>query len=112
MTLDATVIAAIGSALAAILGGVGLVIGGVNKMLRARIEALEKDVVDEKTDHAATQAKLVVSREETDVARAEREAVRRDMQKDIDDLVAARRADRLQHEADMAQRMHELGGRS
>ncbi len=76
MTLDATVIAAIGSALAAILGGVGLVIGGVNKMLKARIADLEQDLTKEERAHPAPR-KLVVSRAETDVARAKQDEIPR-----------------------------------
>lgn len=110
MTLDATVIAAIGTALAAILGGVGLVIGGMNSSHKRRSEELEATLAAEREAHAATRAALIVSRRETDVARDKQDEIREAKDGEIARLEGLRQADRLQHEADMQARTQELGG--
>jgi len=106
--IDSNLIVALGGALAAILGGVGAVLAGINKMHAGRIAALEKDLADERTETARLTTALTVSRAETDVARGERDKVRQEKDDEIHRIEAARRADRLQHEADMQARTAEL----
>lgn len=104
MLENPAVIGALGTAIAAILGGIGAVLLGLRKLTAANAKALEEENV-------SLRAKLEVSRKETDVARAYAEHVRDELTKDVEEERAGRRADRLQHEADMQHRTRELGGR-
>lgn len=104
MLENPAVIGALGTAIAAILGGIGAVLLGLRKLTAANAKALEEENV-------SLRAKLQVSRQETDVARAYTEKVRDELTQDLEEERAGRRADRLQHEADMQQRTRELGGR-
>lgn len=111
MTLDATVIAAIGSALLAIMTGVGLVLGGMNSSHKKRNEQLEADIAAERTAHAATRAELSVSRHETDAARDQTDAVRAAKDQEIARLEGLRRAEQLENEAEQNRLKAELRGR-
>lgn len=127
-TFDPNPIVIVVGALSTLIAAVGALLGGRSAYLGRRAASLEAELTAERVEQArendrwrqketdwtlqrtALEARLEVSRDETDVARAKQEEIRRDMQAEIDRIVGARRADRLQHEAEMQARVHELGG--
>lgn len=121
MLIDSALVVALGGAFTAICTGIAAVLAGINGMHKRKVAALEQDLADERREraeerreHAEDVARLdsalTVSRAETDVARRERDEVRREKDDEIHRIEAARRADRLQHEADMQARTTELRG--
>ncbi|WP_369070001.1 hypothetical protein [Kineococcus terrestris] len=121
MPFDPNTFVVLGGAIATVLGGVGAVLAGLNKYLRDRIVSLEADLNGQRAEQTRDLAvwekertrletALEVSRRETDVARAKQDEIRRDKDSEIERITAARRADRLQHEAEMQARVRELGG--
>lgn len=115
-------------ALTSLLAAVGALLGGRSAYLTRRLQSLEEELTAERaeqarekdgwrqkeaahtTEVARLETALQVSRAETDVARDKQDEIRRDKDTEIERITAARRADRLQHEAEMQARVQELGG--
>lgn len=115
--IDPQVLTTVGTMIAGLLTALGAAAFGFRKLtaanaklLQERNEELEKELDKEQARTLAERARTEEARHETEQVRLEKEAMRVDMARQIEEERAGRRADRLQHEADMQQRTRELGG--
>lgn len=117
--IDPAVFTAISAVVGTFLTGLGAAAYGFRRLTAANVKALESRVTELETDVAEEQARTKAerarteeARRETDQVRREKESLRREKDLELDQVRGLRNADRLQHEAEMQQRVQELGGAS